>query len=184
MRQSFRIDGGRLYLRSLTLADAGAHYVGWLNDCKVNRYLESRHVTHTIEGVTEFVRSKINDEAVLFVGMFLNGSDRHIGNIKLEPIERDNARAEVGIMLGDKDSWGKGYATEALKLTVRAGFEHLRLHKLTAGCYGSNIASIKAFQNAGFSIEGVRRSHIRAEDAWEDVILLGILNDRWVAVTS
>jgi [ribosomal protein S5]-alanine N-acetyltransferase len=175
MKPSFGIAGERLSLRSLTVDDVGERYVGWLNDPEVTRYLESRHATHSIQSVTDFVRAKIDDPHALFLGMFLNDDNRHIGNVKLEPIDPVNRRAEVGILLGEKEFWGKNLATEALELTVHVGFEHLGLHKLTAGCYGNNIGSMKAFQKAGFSVEGIRKSHYRYDDAWVDLILLGIV---------
>ena len=181
MNQDIRIDGPRLYLRPLTLADASPAYVGWLNDPEVNKYLESRHVRHTLEGTADFVRSRIEDPNALFLGVFLNEGDRHVGNVKLEPIDRRNHRAEIGILLGEKSLWGQNYASEALGLVVRIGFDRLGLHKLTAGCYGNNVASMRAFLKAGFEVEGTRVSHYRFAGEWVDLILLGRCNPAWTA---
>jgi ribosomal-protein-alanine N-acetyltransferase len=177
------MDGPRLYLRTLKVADASPAYVGWLNDPDVNKYLESRHVTHTLEGTADFVRSRIVDPNALFLGMFLNKGDRHVGNVKLEPIDRQNHRAEIGILIGEKGLWGQNYASEALELVVRIGFDKLGLHKLTAGCYGNNVGSMKAFLKAGFEVEGTRISHYRYAEAWVDLILLGRSNPAWMAVS-
>ena len=50
--------------------------------------------------------------------------------------------------------WGKGYATEAIQLTSEYAFNYLKLLKLNAVCYESNVGSILAFLKASYTIEG------------------------------
>jgi len=57
-------------------------------------------------------------------------ADRHIGNISLDGVRGDVA--DLGIMLGAKDVWGKGYGLEAIERLSRFGFEDLRLRRITA----------------------------------------------------
>lgn len=165
--------GPRLYLRPVTLADAGEKYLRWMNDPEVNQYLESRFARATLAGLKDFIRSMRKDPAHVFLAIVLRDDDRHIGNIKLGPINRTHGFGEIGIMLGEKDCWGRGYATEAIETLCRHAFGTLGLHKLTAGAYASNKGSIKAFLRAGFSREGVRRSQYRRGDAWEDLVVMG-----------
>ena len=56
-------------------------------------------------------------------GIFLNDSHQHIGNIKSGNIDPFHRRAEVGLVIGDRAVWGKGYAAEAISLATRYGFE-------------------------------------------------------------
>ena len=81
----------------------------------------------------------------LFYAIISRDKDKHIGNIKIGLINKNYNYAEVGILIGDKSSWNKGFTTEALKLIVDYAFNKLKIHKLTVGIYANNIGSINAF---------------------------------------
>lgn len=166
-------EGGRIYLRPVSLADAGPRYLGWINDPEVNRYLESRFETATLSGLRAFISSMRADPATHFLAIVLKAGNRHIGNIKLGPVNRVHGFAEIGILLGEKDCWGKGYATEAISLLCGFAFGSLGLHKLTAGAYAANRGSVRAFLKAGFSREGRKRDQYRCGDGYQDLVLLG-----------
>jgi RimJ/RimL family protein N-acetyltransferase len=170
------LEGERIYLRGICLSDVTASYERWMNDPDVMAYLESRFYPHSQGGLRDYVGNILNDKSNVFLAIVLREGDRHIGNIKLGPIDWIHRFADVGISIGEKDCWGKGYATEAIRLMVHYAFTKLNLHKLTAGCYDANRGSEKCFQKAGFSIEGRRKSHYFCEGSYVDAILLGILN--------
>ena len=56
----------------------------------------------------------------------------------------------LGIIIGERDCWGKGLATEAISLVTEYAFEFLNLNRVGAGCYEGNTASLKTFEKAGF----------------------------------
>lgn len=170
-----RIDATRLYLRDLRLSDVTDRYVAWMNDPDVTRYLESRHTQWTKAGIESFVRRVLRDRAYTFLAMVLKNGDRHVGNIKLGPIQALHRRGEIGIMLGEKDCWGQGYATEAIRALSAHAFERLGLHKVTAGCYGVNAGSIRAFEKSGFVREGFRRDNVWFEGRFIDDVVLGLV---------
>ena len=169
------IEGERIYLREVRPSDVNENYYRWMNDPEVTRYLESRFYPNSMEGLREYVAGKLGDRDNVFLAIVLKEGDRHIGNIKLGPINWIHRFAKIGILIGGKDCWGKGYATEAIRLVVDYAFGVLNLHKLTAGCYNLNQGSIKAFQKAGFVIEGVRKQHCHCGSGYIDTVLLGIL---------
>ena len=127
-------------------------YVGWLNDPEVNKYLESRFFVHTIDSTTQYILDCLNNPLIHKYGIFDRDSNRHIGNIKLSVIDHSAKIGELGILVGEKDYWGKGIATEAITGFTNYGFTKLGLLEIVAGCYQSNIASLKAFQKVGFSV--------------------------------
>lgn len=167
----------RLYLRPMVDTDATETYCRWLNDPEVNRFLESRFATATVESVRAFIRSKTLEAGEPLFAIVLNAGDRHIGNIKLGPINRTHRFAEIGLLIGEKDCWRQGYATEAIQAVTRYAFDTLGLHRVSAGCYADNDGSARAFETAGFAREGVRRSCCLSGDRYVDVILLGRVND-------
>ncbi len=170
------IEGEKLYLREVRLSDVNEDYYRWMNDPEVTNYTESRFYPNSMERLSEFVKSKIGDEYNVFLAIVLKEGDRHIGNIKLGPINFIHRFADVALIIGEKDCWGKGYAAEAIRLMADYAFGQLNLHKLTAGCYNANIGSEKSFQKAGFSIEGCRKSHYFLKGTYVDAILLGRVN--------
>lgn len=153
--------------------DVTPHYVDWLNDPSINRYLESRFAQHTLESTRAFVARCVANDAQLLLGIrYRPFSGRHVGNIKLDinPVHRIG---EVGILIGDTDVHGKGVARRAIDLLAGIARNQLGLRKLTAGCYSSNLPSERAFQRAGFVIEGRRPEHFLLDNQPEALTLLG-----------
>lgn len=167
---------GRLVLRPLDPAEVGQRYVDWLADPRVNAFLETRHVPQSLEDIRAFVAGcNASADSWLF-GKFIEDGRRHIGNIKLGPVSSVYSRAEIGLLIGDPEQWGKGFGAEAIGAVTDFAFTTLNLRKVAAGCYATNEGSRKAFIANGFDEAGRRREHWLAEDAWVDDVLLEKLN--------
>lgn len=154
--------GTRCILRPLKTEDVSGNYVAWLNDSAINQFLESRFSHHTIESVREFVAAQLASGSNCFYGIWapIDNSDlEHVGNIKLGPIDRHHLSADLGFLVGERRCWGRGIASEAIKMMLALG-ESLGLRKITAGAYEDNHGSAKALVNAGFSEEGLRPSQL------------------------
>jgi [ribosomal protein S5]-alanine N-acetyltransferase len=169
------LSGDRLYLREVRPSDVSAAYYRWMNDPQVTQFLESRFYPQSQEGLLSFVQGKLGDPQNVFLAIVLRQGDRHIGNIKLGPINWIHRRADIGILIGEKDCWGQGYATEAIQLLVNYSFQTLNLHKLTAGCYDVNQGSARAFQKVGFAVEGVLKQHVYCNGEYIDQVSLGLV---------
>lgn len=165
------IDTDRLQLRPLTADAAGEPYLHWMNDFEVTRFLESRFRRFSEEDLKKYIVDMERKPDALFLGMFIRDGDRHIGNIKLDRVPA-HLRGEIGLVVGDRTQWGKGFATEAIRGLTDFALRELRLHKVTAGCYSNNLGSQRAFEKAGFSVEGTRAEHYRFEDQWIDLVMM------------
>jgi [ribosomal protein S5]-alanine N-acetyltransferase len=148
-------------------------YVGWLRDPEVACYLESRFAEHDLASTRAFVADALASELQLMLGIHSTALGRHVGNIKLGPIDRHHRTAEVGIMIGDRAAWGRGIATEAISMAAAISAAELGLRRLTAGCYRSNAGSQRAFERAGFTVEAVRPGHFLLDGQPEDLVLMG-----------
>ena len=122
-----------------------------------------------------------NDRTSILLAIVIKSDQRHIGNIKLGSINWIHRLADMGILIGEKDCWGKGYATEAIRLVAGYAFEILNLHKLVAGVYSMNEGSSRAFLKAGFMREGAFKEHYFCEGRYVDSEMLGLLAPRYVA---
>lgn len=176
MNGIYFIEGERLYLRGVTADDVNETYLRWMHDPEVMQYLESRFQPHSLSSLHEFVTQMQHDRDQLFLAIVLKDKDRHIGNIKLGPINWIHRFADIGLLIGEKDCWGKGYATEAIQLLTQYAFNALNLHHLTAGCYATNMGSARAFLKAGWVEEGRRKSYFYSAGKYVDEILLGIVS--------
>ena len=169
------LNGERIYLRRLTEDDASEDYVRWMNDPDINQYLESRFYTHTIDSTKAFIRSVTNESNYQF-GIFWKETDKHIGNIKIGSINAYHRYADIGFLIGEKDFWGKGIATEAIGLATDFAFNTLKLHKIWGGLYSPNIGSLRAFQKNGYEQEGVKKSQYLLKGVYYDDIMFGKVN--------
>lgn len=166
------IQGERLYLRAVRASDATERYVGWINDPEVTRYMETRFAAHTLEGLRDYIEAMRRKADTLFLAIVARDRDRHIGNIKVGPVDRVHLTADVALIVGDKSTWGKGYASDAIRAVSEHAFAHMGVRKLTAGCYAGNAGSRRAFEKAGYHVEATRRSHYFCEGAFQDGLLM------------
>jgi RimJ/RimL family protein N-acetyltransferase len=171
--------GRRLHLRRLEAGDVGAAYLRWMNDPNVTRFLESRFRPWTQADLIAFVEADLKAKSAISFAVCINADDRHIGNIRISKFDAPHLNGSVGLLIGEDDCRGKGYGTEAIELTCHYAFETLRLHRLTAGCYDTNKASIAAFLKAGFEEEGRQRDRWMDGDTCVDGVILGMTRSNW-----
>jgi|TARA_Y100000310_G_C20416415_1_gene684546 RimJ/RimL family protein N-acetyltransferase len=143
------IGGDSIDLRTLSEEHATEKYAGWLNDPEVNKYLETRQVT--VDELKSYIAEKNTSSNALLFGIFWKEDDTHIGNLKLEPIDHEKSKATLGILIGDKDYWGKGVATEATNLITQYAFTTLGLKEVNLGVISDNRAAIRVYEKCGFT---------------------------------
>lgn len=148
----------RLYFKPIDSSYCTESYLKWLNDLEVNRYLEIFE-TYTEEQLREYLQAAEKNSHLLFWAIHLKLNDKHIGNIKIDPINRYHGYGEYGIMMGDSTEWGKGYAEEASKTVLDYCFQAQKIRKITLGVVEDNIAAVKLYKKLGFEIEGVYKKH-------------------------
>lgn len=167
------IEGPRLVLRDVRPTDVTDRYYDWMNDPEVSQYLETRFTPQSSAKIAAYVAAMSESTDAVFLAIVVKDGDRHIGNIKLGSIDWIHRRADIALVIGDKAAWGQGYASEAIGLLTEFAFRKLGLHKVTAGCYASNVGSAKAFAKAGFTREGARLQQYFSDGGYVDEILLG-----------
>ncbi len=173
------LKGKLITLRQIELSDCTETYEKWLNDIEVNQYLETKWFEQTMESIQAFVKEqRENDHSVLFA-MLHNRNGKHIGNIKIGPINRHYSYADISYFIGDKSYWKKGIATEAVFLICKFGFEKLLLHRIEAGAYADAVGSWKALEHNGFLREGVYREMVCLNGRYTDVYGYGLLRDEF-----
>ena len=105
--------------------------------------------------------------------------DQLIGFIGLFDVQWNHGNAWVGIGLGERDYWGKGFGTDAMLVLLRYAFDELNLHRVTLGAFEYNPRAIRSYEKAGFKHEGRGRKAILRDGRRWDSIFMGILRDEW-----
>lgn len=177
-KQSLIVSGENLTLRLVSVEDVNDKYLSWLNDPKVNMFLETRFEIQSSEKICAFINKLTQSTKDVLFAIVLRESLEHIGNIKIGPINEHHKSAELSYFIGEKNHWEKGFASEAITLCIKIGFEKLALQKLQAGSYEKNIGSQRALERAGFTLEGRLRSNLLGADGIrQDHLWYGIMRE-------
>lgn len=89
--------------------------------------------------------------------------------------------AWLGIFIGERDYWGKGYGTDASRLLVSYGFNELNLRRISLGLHGFNERALKSYLKVGFVLEGRERGFLPRDGVRYDGLLMGLLREEWLA---
>lgn len=175
---SYFLETDRTGLRPLTTDDATDAYLGWLNDHEVTRGLETGVFPSTKESLIDFIRKTSQSRDNIIFAIVDKSSGKHIGNIKLGNINWVHRHGELGILIGDKTAWGKGFGTDACGLLVKYAFEKLNLRKVWLAVFSNNPAAIAIYQKLGFEEEGRLKEHVFSDGAFADKLLMSVFNPK------
>jgi RimJ/RimL family protein N-acetyltransferase len=166
--------GGKLVrLRSFEPDDA-ERYRAWINDVEVARLIDRAKAVTRLEHEAWY-RSLVTSDANCVFAVERLDDGRFIGLVWLYAIHWRHRRAEVRIVLGDRDSWGGGFGTDALRLLAAIAFGSMNLDKLWADVLATNPRAVAAFERAGFEREGLLRGDRFDNGVRLDVVRLGLL---------
>jgi RimJ/RimL family protein N-acetyltransferase len=166
------LEGNSIVLAPLDPGDISQDYVSWINDPDTYRYLGTKF-GQTPSSVRRYVESIQPPNVLCKIVRKADGA--HIGNIALHHFDAVHRRMEIGIVIGAAEARGKGFGREACSLIAQFGFDHLNLHKITAGTVADNVGMTRVFQSLGFTIEGTLVEHFFLEGRYHDVHRFGLL---------
>ena len=167
--------GKKCYLSPIDIGDA-EKYTEWLNDLEVTINLQqySKNLDVNTEKQKLAEMAKGHNYSIVE-----KETEKLIGNCSFLQIDNFNQTGEVGIFIGDKNYWSKGYGTEALILLLDYGFKALNLHNVELSVYSFNIRAIKSYEKIGFKFIGKRRQAIRRGKETYDKIYMDILENEF-----
>lgn len=166
--------GDLVRLRPFEPAEAEALW-RWNHDPDVMRWMHdgyAQSLAQVKRSLEDRPRNTFGD--VLYAVEVLDGG-RLIGLVRLRDTEPELGCAELDIYLGEKDCWGRGYATDAMRGICRYGFEKMRLHKITLTVATENHAACHLYRKVGFVQEGRLRHALRRDGEWYDMFTMGLL---------
>lgn len=173
------IQGEKIILRGFRPEDAEPLWEGIHNE-EFNK-LTGTHGSFTREQIDAYVARQIarNDDSRASFIIALPDDSRAVGEVVINEIDRDNNSANIRIALFRSEDVNRGYGTEAMRLMVGYGFEHLGLHRISLSVYAFNPRAVRAYEKVGFVQEGVLRDDLYWEGAYYDSIIMSILSHEW-----
>jgi RimJ/RimL family protein N-acetyltransferase len=108
--------------------------------------------------------------------------NRLIGFIGLDGESFPHGEAFVGIGIGEREFWDKGFGTDAMKVILRFAFEELNLRRVAINVFEYNRRAIRSYEKVGFMHEGRARETLYREGQRWDLLFMGLLREEWLAV--
>ena len=154
----------------------------WSHDDLYDRLstTESAYPWHPKRIRDELEKHAGTSQAYEFAIRTLDG-DRFIGTVELDGILWQHGDCFVGIGIGERDFWGKGYGSDAMNEILRYAFEELNLHRVSLTVFEYNERAIRSYVKVGFKQEGRSRQWLLRDGQTSDVIFMGILRSEWEA---
>lgn len=162
------VPGEKTLLRTFTLDDISSEYINWLRDFEIMRYSNQRFRVHTKASCQSYVESFYNSSN-LFLGIWLRDSRRLVGTVTAYR-SIHHQTADMGIMIGDRDSWGKGVGLDAWCSLMNYLFKYCDLRKVTAGTLRCNVRMIRLIERSGMNLEGIRQEQELVERVPQDAL--------------
>jgi RimJ/RimL family protein N-acetyltransferase len=151
----------------------------WSKDSLYARLLDADPVIPWPKKMTKEWMEKHLDEFLEFVFYRKGEPDKPIGFVGLSEINWVSRDAWVGIGIGDRGNWGKGYGTDAMRIMLRYAFCQLNLHRISLSVFDYNPRGVRSYEKAGFVREGVLPEFLARDGKRFDIILMGILRSDW-----
>jgi len=119
-------------------------------------------------------RTATDDAAGGAMSFVIDVDGSAVGVATLFGIDTLARHAEAGISLVP-DARGRGIGTVAILQLVEFGFVRRNLRRIHLQAIASNAGALRAYEKAGFVVEGRQREHAWVRGAYEDIVLMGIL---------
>lgn len=104
-----------------------------------------------------------------------------IGQCGLGDFNQTNRTCELGIGIGDRAYWGRGYGRDAVCLLLDYAFRLRNMRRVWLRVNGNNERAIRAYRACGFVEEGRLRAHAWSNGVYVDLVHMGILGEEWEA---
>jgi RimJ/RimL family protein N-acetyltransferase len=172
------LQGARVRLRPPEERDLPL-FVRWFNDPEVRYWLTmSDGPELTLEQEREWYDEMRSDEARV-VWSIEAEDGQPIGNLGLHAVDEANGRATLGIALGEREYWGRGYGREAIRQALAYGFGELGLRRIDLNADEDNLRAIRCYEACGFQREGLMRAYRLRHGEPVSALLMSVLREEF-----
>jgi RimJ/RimL family protein N-acetyltransferase len=175
--------GNLVRLAGIDPEQASDSFAYWNRDSEFMRLMDSDPPRlHSVRVTKEFLKKQLEEDQTNTYWFAIRAleDDRLLGEVDLSVINWGSRDAFVGIGIGEREFWGKGYGSEAMELLLRYAFNELNLRRVSLNVFEFNERALHSYEKVGFRIEGRERQVIQREGRRWDMIDMGILREEWI----
>ncbi|OGF22233.1 hypothetical protein A3D45_00740 [Candidatus Falkowbacteria bacterium RIFCSPHIGHO2_02_FULL_42_9] len=170
------LKGEKVILRPINIKEA-AHYLRWIKDGQVNKFLIIDGRGLTLEKEKKIIKQFLGHKAKMNWSIYTQDGG-HIGTTGLHDIDsKKHFKAMWGIFIGDKSYWGQGLGTDVLKTVLKYCFGKLKLNRIELGVFKFSPRGQRCYEKCGFRVEGIKRQAIKKNGKFIDEIIMSITKD-------
>lgn len=158
-------------------------YSRWSRDSEFWRYLDANAVRpYSTQELKKWFEKETNPERFTDIYLVIRSKadDRLIGDIGLDGIQWNQGASFVGIGIGEREFWGKGYGSDAMRVLLRYAFTELNLRRISLGVFEYNQRAVRSYEKVGFVHEGRERQFLNRDGRRWDLIFMGITREEWL----
>jgi RimJ/RimL family protein N-acetyltransferase len=179
------LHGERVRLRPWATEDAPA-FQRRFNDPEIQRYIGDRPAQYSLAAEESFVAAQQLSDwehgfAFAIEATDVESAPHLIGNVRLHDLHEISRRGVIGIAIGEREFWSRGYGEDAMRTVCRFGLRDLDLHRIELTVAAFNGRAIRCYEKVGFTIEGRLRDHRYVAGRYYDTLVMGLLRDDFEA---
>lgn len=177
------LTGELIRLSAMDAEEASKAFSRWARDSEFKRLLDSGVVrVSSQKNVQKWLEKALDEQGAnqYWFSIRKLDDDRFLGDIDLYVHNWPGRDAFVGLGIGEREFWGKGYGTDVMKVILRYAFEEVNLKRVTLTVFEYNPRAIRSYEKAGFRHEGRMRQLLNKEGRRWDMLTMGILRAEWM----
>ncbi|PWB73722.1 MAG: GNAT family N-acetyltransferase [Anaerolineales bacterium] len=177
------LKGELVRLSAMDMEEMSKAFSFWSRDTEFRRLLDSgaAHVSSQ-NAVKKWLEKGLDEQSINMHWFSIRklDDDRLLGDIDLYVNNWPGREAFVGLGIGEREFWGRGYGTDVMKVILRYGFTEVNLNRVTLVVFEYNPRAIRSYEKAGFRHEGRMRKVLNREGRRWDMLTMGILREEWM----
>lgn len=182
------LTGKLVRLSAMDHEEFGKAFAKWNQDSELMRYMDAQTLTpRSSKTISEHIEKELKDPSPVDYPFTIRALENNLllGDIGLYIVNNwGPGDAFVGLGIGERDYWGKGYGTDAMNVMLRYGFLELNLRRVTLSVFEYNPRAIRSYEKTGFQHEGRLRGALFRDGKRWDMLYMGILREEWLKLNQ
>ena len=177
------LKGELVQLGAVDMDELSKVIVRWERDSEFMRLLDAEAVRlFSRKSMQKLLEKDMDEENVsrYWFTICSLADNQLLGDITLHVNSWLGRDAFIGIGIGEREFWGKGYGTDAMKLILQYAFTEINLERVSLTVFEYNPRAIRSYEKAGFSREGRMRKFLNKDGKRWDMFMMGILREEWM----
>ncbi|KGX84311.1 GNAT family N-acetyltransferase [Pontibacillus marinus] len=157
----------------------------WNNNEEVTRLGSGTNFAYQInnphEALKTYYQKNLSEHNLLDHGqvfsVYTSATNEHIGKCDYRDLNFITRTATIGLLIGEKEYWGRGYGQDIIQTLVNHLFNDLNLKRIQLDTWSGNNQAIRLYEKCGFQVEGRLRQNEFVNGTYYDTVLMGLLQE-------